>query len=150
MRRRYVDPAGSDVILYVAGAAHFREWFHTPKFCLIAQGWEMCDRGEGRYLDLPGMPDDAVMERVVTEYGHRQMVSYFWLMVDGAFRAPKWGQRLQRALDLLAGHGASSTYLVVLYVPVRGDLESAEIVATSFAHAIMPYLEQATAEAGKR
>jgi EpsI family protein len=138
--RRYVDPAGVSVSLYVGYWSTQRKGaqIHSPRNCLPGSGWEPL---EGSLLTValpPPHPPITVNRYLIQKEREIQMVLY-WYQARGTVTAGEVAAKLDmlRSSVLLNRTDAA---LVRVLSPVHGDLAAAERHLVRYVQALYPLL----------
>lgn len=139
VQRRYFDPAGGLVWLYIGyyGTARGGRSEHAPWECYPTAGWEIV---EAHTQKLPVAADEEIQEIVVRRAGEERLV-HFWYRTS---RTDHVVGELAHAWDRFLGRltiGRADGAFVRLSTPLRGEsVESGRARLRSFGQALDPQL----------
>ncbi len=77
------------------------------------------------------------------------MLVYYWYQCEDQVADDEWATNYFRFLDLLAIRSFRAMYIVSVYAPIVGNVESAEAQAKSFLGAVGPRVRDAITVGGE-
>jgi EpsI family protein len=132
--RRYEDPAGDDLWLYLGYWETQRRGaqIHSPKHCLPGGGWEPLDAGRVQIATGAG-PIEA--NRFVLQRESARMIALYWYESQGTAVASEFAAKWLLVRNSI-GNRRSDGALVRLTAPVRGSVRATEAKLLRFAAAM--------------
>jgi EpsI family protein len=140
--RRYVDPAGNPVWLFVAyfGAQNYGEQIHSPRNCLPGGGWNILSLDRVP-MALPDRGDVTVNRLLIESDGARQVMLYFFITRLGCV-ASEYRLKFDLALAALSFKPRDAVFVRVSAPLREGGTEAAEARCRKLLSAAMPLLSQ--------
>jgi len=133
--RRYTNPTGEEVYLFIVYSQNNRKVSHPPEICYTGSGATIVDR-----LLKPIRINDEIKihaNHLVVEKGKEKQIVLYWFKVGNTFTPNYWRQQALIALKSFFGESASSA-LIRLSIDARDDSKVAQAEKTllQFAHEI--------------
>lgn len=142
LMRRYADPAGRSVLLYIGywdsqrkGAAP-----HSPRNCLPGAGWEPLEASEVAVpLAAPHPP--ITVNRYVIQKGRAVQVVLYWYQAQGQAVAGEVAARIAMVRNSIVRNRTDGA-LVRVSSPVYGSIPETTERLTRYVQALYPLLGQ--------
>jgi EpsI family protein len=141
LMRRYVDPRGDIVLLYVSYFERQQqgEISHSPKNCLPGAGWQPMVAHRVPY-PVANAGTGMVNEIVFDKSGQKQLV-YYWFQERNRVLASEYLVKLYLIWDAVTRHHTDGALLRVSAV-VRGSEEETRAYLSSFMGLALPEINQ--------
>lgn len=139
--RRYTNPSGVKIVLFVVYSQNNRKVSHPPEICYTGGGMTVVDSardhvdvGNGRLVEANRL--------VVDGKGSLQEVLLYWFKVGNSFTANYWKQQGLIAIKSFLGQPSSSA-LVRISTRIDGEGQSKGLTELKeFARQIFPLIQQ--------
>ena len=139
--RRYVNPQGDIVILYVSYFERQQrgEISHSPKNCLPGAGWQP---GAAQRVPYPGADGQApLVNEIVFDKGDQQQLVYYWFQERGRVIASEYTVKLYLIWDAMKHHRTDGALLRVSS-SIRGSEAETRERLTNFMRAALPQINE--------
>lgn len=140
LMRRYVDPAGRSLWLYVAYWETQRKaaQMHSPKICLPGNGWEPL---EATYVSipLPAPYGSVTVNRYLLQRDQAQQLVFYWYQSQGRPVASETVARIETLKSALFRHRTDGA-LIRISSPVYGSVAATSELLVKYVQAIYPSL----------
>lgn len=140
VNRQYLSEAGAPIGVYVGYYASQRQGdtIHSPQNCLPGAGWRPVESGEAQ---IAAGGRTLTVNRFVIQKGLDRQVVYYWYQGRGRVIANEYANKAWLMLDA-ARLNRTSGGLVRLITPVTTTADAATRELSSFAAALVPYLDR--------
>ena len=138
--RRYFNPSGDEVYMFIVYSESNRKVSHPPEVCYIGSGATVTS---STHAELPA-DNGAVVKtnRLILEQGNNVQVANYWFKVGNTFTSNYWKQQILIALKTLLGQPTSSALIRVSATVKNEDLAGAEQAIEKFSSPMIPKLFQ--------
>ena len=139
--RRYVDPVGRSLWLYVGYWQSQRKGaqIHSPKNCLPGNGWEPLDAAR-KVIPVPGRAEPIEVNLYVLQKGSARQVVVYWFESRGEAFADELRAKLELVRNSIA-YNRSDAAIVRISSPVYGSLDESVDRLVKYVQAIYPILD---------
>ena len=142
LMRRYTDPSGHPVWLYIGYWQSQRKGgdIHSPKNCLPGGGWEPI---EASRLDIP-IPERSApisVNRYLIQKDNEMQVTLYWFQTQGKAVAGELGAKIELVRNSLLKNRTDGA-LVRLSSPVQGGVQQTTDRLTGYVQALYPVLHE--------
>ena len=140
--RRYTNPQGKEIYLFIVYSQNNRKVSHPPEVCYTGSGATILSNVHDSF-STDSSPDDIKVNRVTVEQGRERQIFFYWFKVGDAFTPNYWKQQGLIALKSFLGQPSSSA-LIRISTPARNerDDENATRELKDFGRIILPYLQK--------
>ncbi len=141
LMRRYVDPAGRSVWLYVGYWATQRKGaaeIHSPKNCLPAGGWEPVEASR-LTITLPQPSAPIHINRYLVQKDQTMQVVLYWFQSRGRTSASEVAAKIELVRNAIAHHRTDGA-LVRVSSPVSGSVQETTDRLVTFVQTFHPLL----------
>lgn len=137
--RRYTNPAGQFVDLFIIYSQNNRKVSHPPEICYTGSGATILSSVTQMIpLQVPAMTIRA--NKLTVEQRNNQQFMYYWFKVGDTFTSNYWQQQMLIALKTVTGKPASSA-LIRLSSDINPDYpQKNAALIEDFTRAITPLL----------
>ena len=139
--RRYKNPGGKEVYLYIVYSQFNRKVAHPPEICYSGSGISIINNVRELFL-IQNFPQPIAANRLLLEKENFQQFSYYWFKVGDIFTPNYWKQQLLIARYSLMGKNKGSA-LIRLSVDIKeGGKDDAVSTAKEFANLAVPIIQK--------
>jgi EpsI family protein len=140
--RRYTDPAGRNLWLYVGYWASQPRGAqsHSPKNCLPGGGWEPLEASQ-LTIRLPGASPAITVNRYLIQKDRAMQVVLYWYQQQGAAIAGEVPARIAMVRSALVRHRTDGA-LVRVSMPVSGNVDETMTQLVQYVQTLYPVLGQ--------
>lgn len=138
--RRYTNPQGEEVYLFIVYSQNNRKVSHPPEVCYTGSGATIVNNVHDSFSSDSSIGDVKV-NRVTVEQGRERQIFFYWFKVGGAFTPNYWKQQGLIALKSFLGQPSSSA-LIRISIPVRKEEDDASATQKlkDFGRMILPLI----------
>ncbi len=138
--RRYTDPAGRSLWLYVGYWASQRKGaqIHSPKNCLPGGGWEPLEASR-LTIRLPVAPTAITVNRYLIQKDRAMQVVLYWYQQQGAAIAGELPARIEMVRSSVVRNRTDGA-LVRVSMPVSGSVEETTTRLAQYVQSLYPVL----------
>lgn len=118
--RKYTDPGGNSVYLFVVYSQSNRKISHPPEICYTGSGVSILDN---THDSVPVASENLVIDvnRLLLSRGASEHVAFYWFKVGKAFTPNYWKQQGLIATKTLLGQSTSSALIRVSAEVLNGN-----------------------------
>jgi EpsI family protein len=140
--RRYVDPAGQSLWLYVGYWETQRKGaqMHSPKHCLPGGGWEPLE-AKRVVIPLSGAPGVIEVNRYLIQKDQYQQLVLYWYQSHGQVVASEVEAKIQLVKNAIF-HNRTDGALIRIISPVSGSVEETFERQASYIRELYPLLRE--------
>ncbi len=140
--RRYANPQGEEIYLFVVYSQNNRKVSHPPEVCYTGSGATILNNVHDSFA-ADSATGEIKVNRVTVEQGRERQIFFYWFKVGGTFTSNYWKQQGLIALKSFLGEPSSSA-LIRISIPAKkeGDDANATQKLKNFGRLILPYLQQ--------
>jgi len=140
--RRYTNPQGEEVYLFIVYSQNNRKVSHPPEVCYTGSGATIVNNVHDSFSTDLSIADIRV-NRVTVEQGRERQIFFYWFKVGDTFTSNYWKQQGLIALKSFLGQPSSSA-LIRISTPAKkeGDDANATQKLKDFGRLILPYLQK--------
>lgn len=140
--RRYTNPQGEEVYLFIVYSQNNRKVSHPPEVCYTGSGATIINNVHDSFSTDSSL-EDIKVNRVTVEQGRERQIFFYWFKVGDAFTSNYWKQQGLIALKSFLGQPSSSA-LIRISIPVRKEEDDANATQKlkDFGRTILPYLQK--------
>ncbi len=142
LMRRYVDPSGRSLWLYIGYWDSQRKGaqVHSPKNCLVGAGWEPL---EASRLTIPLPPPSApiTVNRYIIQKGEYQKLVLYWYHSQGQVVASEINAKLQLVKNAIFKNRTDGA-LVRITSPIYGSVQETARMQIGYIQAMYPNLTE--------
>lgn len=140
--RRYTDPAGRSLWLYVGYWATQRKGaqIHSPKNCLPGGGWEPLEASR-LTIRLPVPPTAITVNRYLIQKERAMQVVLYWYQQQGRAIAGEVPARIEMVRSSIVRNRTDGA-LVRVSMPVSGGVEETTAQLVQYVQTLYPVLGQ--------
>ena len=139
--RRYTNPNGEEVYLFIVYSQSNRKVSHPPEVCYIGSGAAILSNVHDSFATDTAAKEIAV-NLVTIEKGSDRQVFFYWFKVGDSFTPNYWKQQGLIALKSFLGRPSSSALIRVSASILNGDKAGAVQRLKKFSQIIVPSLHQ--------
>ena len=141
--RRYTNPQGEEVYLFIVYSQNNRKVSHPPEVCYTGSGATILSNVHDSFSADSSALKDVKVNRVTVEQGRERQIFFYWFKVGDAFTPNYWKQQGLIALKSFRGQPSSSA-LIRISTPAQNerDDENAARRLKDFGRIILPYLQK--------
>lgn len=141
--RRYTNPQGEEVYLFIVYSQDNRKVSHPPEVCYTGSGATILSNVHDSFSADESALKDIKVNRVTVEQGRERQIFFYWFKVGDAFTPNYWKQQGFIALKSFLGQPASSA-LIRISTPAQNERndENATRRLKDFGRMILPYLQK--------
>jgi len=138
--RRYRDPVGRDVWLFIAYWDSQRKGAqpHSPKNCLPGAGWEPLESSR-MTVPLPHPLTPIIVNRYLIQKDRDQLLVFYWYQSQGKAIAGEVAAKLQTVRNSIVRHRTDGS-LVRVSSPIYGSVQQTSDLLVAYIQAIYPVL----------
>ncbi len=142
LMRRYVDPAGRSVLLYVGFWQSQRKGadIHSPKNCLPGGGWEPVEASRLTF-PVPGSPGPITVNRYLIQKDKQMQIVIYWFQAQGTVVAGELNAKIEMVRSAILKNRTDGA-LVRLSAPVQGDVEQTTDRLIQYVQVLYPILHE--------
>ncbi len=137
--RRYTNPKGKEVYLFIVYSQNNRKVSHPPEVCYTGSGATILSNVHDSF-DFSVQNLKIRTNRLVLEQGKRKQVLFYWFKVGGTFTSNYWKQQWLIAYKSLLGQPSSSALIRLSTHMLTDDEQQESQLLKDFAQLILPYL----------
>lgn len=137
--RRYKNPKGQEVYLYIVYSQTNRKVSHPPEICYTGAGVSILENSLTR---LSAGSETIEAKRLVLEANHASEISCYWFKIGNSFTASYWKQQVISAINALCGKKTGSALIRVSTPVIQGKQAQADQLLSQFVSSILPLLTQ--------
>ena len=136
--RRYTNPQGEEVYLFIVYSQNNRKVSHPPEVCYTGSGATIINNVHD-FFSTGSSLGDIKVNRVTVEQGRERQIFFYWFKVGDTFTPNYWKQQGLIALKSFRGQPSSSA-LIRISTPARNerDDENATRRLKDFGRIILP------------
>lgn len=140
--RRYTNPKGREIYLFVVYSQNNRKVSHPPEICYTGSGAVILSNLHDSFE--PGEENRKInVNRLTLELGNERQVLFYWFKVGDTFTANYWKQQGLIALKSLLGKPSSSALIRISTSSLKEvDDEAAAKDLKDFGRIIFPGLKK--------
>ena len=140
LMRRYVDPAGHSLWLYIGYWDTQRKGaqMHSPKHCLPGAGWEPLEAARVT-IPVGGSPGAIEVNRYIIQKDQYQQLVLYWYQSHGQVVASEVDAKLQLIKNAVF-HNRSDGALIRITSPVSGSIPETFERQVNYVQAMYPLL----------
>ena len=139
--RRYTNPAGEEVFLFVVYSQDNRKVSHPPEICYTGAGATILNKTSDSFpASVKG--GKINVKRLMVEKGDVRQVFVYWFKVGGGFTANYWKQQALIAWNSILGRPASSALIRISSTVYQDEVDQSARIVKSFGKLIVPSLMQ--------
>lgn len=140
--RRYTDPAGRSLWLYIGYWATQRKGtqIHSPKNCLPGGGWEPLEASR-LSIRLPVAPTAITVNRYLIQKDRAMQVVLYWYQQQGQAIAGELPARIEMVRSAVIRNRTDGA-LVRVSMPVSGSVEETTARLVQYVQTLYPVLGQ--------
>lgn len=138
--RRYVDPSGQDLWLYIGYWDTQRKGaqIHSPRNCLPGAGWEPLEASTVT-IDLPPPYGTIAVNRFLIQKDQEQQIAFYWYQSQGRATAGEVAARVQLVKNSIFRNRTDGA-LVRITAPIRGSVSETSVRLIDYIRAMYPVL----------
>ena len=138
--RRYTNPQGEEVYLFIVYSQNNRKVSHPPEVCYTGSGATIINNVHD-FFSTGSSLGDIKVNRVTVEQGRERQIFFYWFKVGDAFTPNYWKQQGLIALKSFRDQPSSSA-LIRISTPARNerDDENATRRLKDFGRIILPHI----------
>jgi EpsI family protein len=142
LMRRYVDPAGRSIWLYVGYWQSQRKGadIHSPKNCLPGGGWEPLEASR-LTIPVPGAPEPITVNRYLIQKDKQMQIVIYWFQAQGTVVAGELGAKIEMVRSAILKNRTDGA-LVRLSAPVQGGVEQTTDRLIQYVQLLYPVLHE--------
>lgn len=142
LMRRYSDPAGRNLWLYVGYWATQRKGaqIHSPRNCLPAGGWEPIEAGRAT-IQLGGRHGQVVVNRYLIQKDREMQVVLYWYQAQGRIVAGELPAKIEMVRSSIFRNRTDGA-LVRVSTSVSGGVEETTARLVAYVQALHPLLSE--------
>ena len=142
LMRRYVDPAGRSIWLYVGYWQSQRKGadIHSPKNCLPGGGWEPLEASR-LMIPVPGAPEPITVNRYLIQKDKQMQIVIYWFQAQGTVVAGELGAKIEMVRSAILKNRTDGA-LVRLSAPVQGGVEQTTDRLIQYVQVLYPVLHE--------
>lgn len=137
--RKYSNPEGQAIYLYIIYAQNNRKVSHPPEIC-YAGGGAVILENEQDFIVADGV--NIVVNRLMVENNLISQIVFYWFKVGNSFTPNYWKQQVLVLLKAFLGQSASNALIRISVVVRNEDKAAAVIQAKKFGELIIPYINK--------
>ena len=139
--RRYTNPQGEEVYLFIVYSQNNRKVSHPPEVCYTGSGATILSNVHDSFSADSSALKDIKVNRVTVEQGRERQIFFYWFKVGDAFTPNYWKQQGLIALKSFRDQPSSSA-LIRISTPARNerDDENATRRLKDFGRIILPHI----------
>lgn len=139
--RRYTNPRGEEVYLFIVYSQNNRKVSHPPEVCYTGSGATILSSVHDSF-DSDSGDVRVITNRITLEQGKGRQIMFYWFKVGDTFTPNYWKQQCLIAVKSLLGQPSSSA-LIRISTDIEKDGEDAAIQRMKkFGQLILPLLDQ--------
>ena len=140
--RRYTNPQGEEVYLFIVYSQNNRKVSHPPEVCYTGSGATIVNNVHDSFSTDASLGDIKV-NRVTVEQGRERQIFFYWFKVGDTFTSNYWKQQGLIALKSFRGQPSSSA-LIRISISARKEEDDANATQKlkDFGRMILPYLQK--------
>ena len=135
--RRYTNPEGQEVYLFIVYSQNNRKVSHPPEICYTGGGVTILDQSLDS-VTVPSLNLLLEINKLLLEKGATKQIAFYWFKVGNAFTTSYWKQQLLIAIKTLLGRPASSALIRVSVTVADSNEAKAVQEAREFTDLIIP------------
>lgn len=141
--RRYTNPQGEEVYLFIVYSQNNRKVSHPPEVCYTGSGATIVNNVHDSFSADESALKDINVNHVTVEQGRDRQIFFYWFKVGDTFTPNYWKQQGLIALQSFWGRPSSSA-LIRISAPSQnaGDDENAVRRLKDFGRIILPYIQK--------
>ena len=141
--RRYTNPQGEEIYLFIVYSQNNRKVSHPPEVCYTGSGATILSNVHDSFSADSSALKDIKVNRVTVEQGRERQIFFYWFKVGDAFTPNYWKQQGLIALKSFLGQPASSA-LIRISISARKEEDDANATQKlkDFGRMILPYLQK--------
>ncbi len=135
--RKYTNPEGKQVYLFIVYSQNNRKVSHPPEICYTGGGASILGttREKIEIKDPPVVIEANNLDLVIGPVKHQ---SFYWFKVGSSFTPNYWKQQMLIAIKTLTGQSSSSALIRVSTDVVGQDVNAAKNTIKDFVKEIFP------------
>ena len=137
--KRYRNPAGDEISLYVVYSRTNRKVSHPPEICYTGAGVDILEKTRDIVSAADGHPTLSV-NRLLLQYGRLRQVSFYWFKVGDAFTPDYLKEQFLIALHSLLSRPSGHALIRVSVDITQGNQAKAVGEAKEFIGFMVPNL----------
>ena len=140
--RRYTNPQGEEVYLFIVYSQNNRKVSHPPEVCYTGSGATIVNNVHDSFSTDSSL-EDIKVNRVTVEQGRERQIFFYWFKVGDTFTPNYWKQQGLIALKSFSGQPSSSA-LIRISISARKEEDDANATQKlkDFGRMILPYLQK--------
>jgi len=141
--RRYTNPQGEEVYLFIVYSQNNRKVSHPPEVCYTGSGATIVNNVHDSFSADESALKDIKVNRVTVEQGRERQIFFYWFKVGDAFTSNYWKQQGLIALKSFLGQPSSSA-LIRISISARKEEDDANATQKlkDFGRMILPYIQK--------
>ena len=139
--RRYTNPEGKEVYLFIVYSQNNRKVSHPPEVCYTGSGATILNSIHDSFLSKDG-DLEVRANRITLEQGKKNQILFYWFKVGDTFTSNYWKQQWLIACKSLLGQPSSSALIRVSTPLISEDDPKAIQLLKDFSQIILPYLSK--------
>lgn len=141
--RRYTNPQGEEVYLFLVYSQNNRKVSHPPEICYTGSGATIVNNAHDSFSAGESALKDIEVNRVTVEQGRERQIFFYWFKVGDTFTPNYWKQQGLIALKSFLGQPSSSA-LIRISAPTRNeeDDENAVRRLKQFGQIVLPHISR--------
>ncbi len=139
--RRYTNPKGEEVYLFIVYSQNNRKVSHPPEVCYTGSGATILSSVHDSF-DSDSRDVRVITNRITIEQGKGRQIMFYWFKVGDTFTPNYWKQQCLIAVKSFLGQPSSSA-LIRISTDIEKDGEDAAIQRMKkFGQLILPLLDR--------